>query len=189
MKKLLFVLFVLLLCTLLLASCKANGNGDETTDAGNRNDETTEAPVTYDLESAKAYLKNLYKDSAVETASDYQVVSKLMIGGVAYAVEWSVNTDKVTVVAGDPYTTINVDEKSEEVVEYVLTATIKAGDGSTVELSFKQGDNVTVIEGLFAGYSGMVQSISDDMKKVTVLIKRGSRDLPVELDTNVVKLA
>lgn len=157
MKKLLFVLFVLLLCTLLLASCKANGNGDETTDAGTRNDETTEAPVTYDLESAKAYLKNLYKDSAVETASDYQVVSKLMIGGVAYAVEWSVNTDKVTVVAGDPYTTIDVDEKSDAVVEYVLTATIKAGDGSTVELSF----NHTVPEYVLLSYEEYMAAEKD----------------------------
>ena len=62
-------------------------------------------------------------------------------------------------------------------------------DTKRVELSFKEGDSVTVIEGLFAGYSGTVQSISDDMKKVTVLVKRGSRDLPVELDTSVIKLA
>ena len=58
-----------------------------------------------------------------------------------------------------------------------------------VELSFKVGDAVSVIEGLFAGYSGTVQSISDDLKKVTVLVKRGARDLPVELDTSVVKLS
>ena len=58
-----------------------------------------------------------------------------------------------------------------------------------VELSVKVGDNVVVNDGLFEGYSGVVQSVSDDLKKITVLIKRGRRDMPVELDVNVVKLA
>ena len=58
-----------------------------------------------------------------------------------------------------------------------------------VELAFGEGDLVTVVSGLFEGFSGTVQSISDDLKKVTVLIKKGRRDMPVELDADVVKLA
>ena len=58
-----------------------------------------------------------------------------------------------------------------------------------VELLVKVGDNVVVNEGLFEGYTGTVEAISDDLKKVTVLIKRGRRDMPVELDASVVKLA
>jgi len=61
-------------------------------------------------------------------------------------------------------------------------------DTTRVELSFKVGDEVTIIEGLFGGYNGTVQSISDDLKTATVLVKRGNRDMPVELDTNVIKL-
>ena len=61
-------------------------------------------------------------------------------------------------------------------------------DSKRVELSFKIGDEVTVIEGLFEGYKGIVQSISDDMKTATVLVKRGNRDMPVELDTKIIKL-
>ena len=61
-------------------------------------------------------------------------------------------------------------------------------DHKRVELSIKVGDEVTVIEGLFSGYSGTVQSISDDMKTATVLVKRGNRDMPVELDTKIIKL-
>ena len=53
----------------------------------------------------------------------------------------------------------------------------------------KVGDEVTVSEGLFEGYTGTVEAISDDLKKITVLIKRGRRDMPVELDASVVKLA
>ena len=58
-----------------------------------------------------------------------------------------------------------------------------------VELKVKVGDNVVVGEGLFEGYTGTVQAVSDDLKVVTVLIKRGRRDMPVELDASIVKLA
>ncbi len=53
--------------------------------------------------------------------------------------------------------------------------------------TFDVGDSVTITGGLFEGYSGSVQSVSDDMKKVTVLVKRGRRDMPVELDAELVK--
>ena len=58
-----------------------------------------------------------------------------------------------------------------------------------VTLSFGEGDTVDIIDGLFEGYNGTVQSISDDMKTVTVLVRRGRRDMPVELDTSSLRLA
>ena len=58
-----------------------------------------------------------------------------------------------------------------------------------VKLAFNVGDGVTVTDGLFTGYNGVVQAISEDQKNVTVLIKRGTRDMPVELSVNDVKLA
>ena len=57
-----------------------------------------------------------------------------------------------------------------------------------IKLSFAVGDSVTVSGGLFEGYTGTVQAISDDLKNVTVLIKRGNRDMPVELASDEVKL-
>lgn len=57
-----------------------------------------------------------------------------------------------------------------------------------VQLAFKVGDDVNVISGLFEGYDGTVQAISDDLKIVTVLVKRGRRDMPVELDASMLKL-
>ena len=57
-----------------------------------------------------------------------------------------------------------------------------------IKLSFNVGDTVTVSGGLFEGYTGTVQAISEDLKNVTVLIKRGNRDMPVELETTEVKL-
>ena len=53
-----------------------------------------------------------------------------------------------------------------------------------VQLSFAVGDNVNINAGLFEGYSGVVQEISEDSKTVTVLVKRGRRDMPVELDVS-----
>ena len=53
-----------------------------------------------------------------------------------------------------------------------------------IQLSFNVGDNVNINAGLFEGYSGVVQEISEDSKTVTVLVKRGRRDMPVELDVN-----
>ena len=55
-------------------------------------------------------------------------------------------------------------------------------DEKKVKLMLNVGDEVKVEGGLFGGYQGTVQSISEDQKKVTVLIKRGRRDIPVELD-------
>ena len=58
-----------------------------------------------------------------------------------------------------------------------------------IKLAFSVGDTVTVSSGLFEGYTGTVQSISEDLKNVTVLIKRGNRDMPVELESSEVTLA
>jgi transcriptional antiterminator NusG len=57
-----------------------------------------------------------------------------------------------------------------------------------VKLPFEIGDEVVVTSGLFEGYSGTVQSISENYSKVTVLVKKGRRDLPVELDAGSVKI-
>ena len=56
-----------------------------------------------------------------------------------------------------------------------------------VKAAFSVGDSVVISEGLFEGYTGTIQSISDDMKTVPVLVKRGRRDMPVELDASKVK--
>ena len=59
---------------------------------------------------------------------------------------------------------------------------------ATVQLTFSVGDEVNVVSGLFEGYEGVVQAISDDLKTVTVLVKRGRRDMPVEIDSDMLEL-
>ncbi len=57
----------------------------------------------------------------------------------------------------------------------------------TVKILYQVGDTVQIVSGLFEGFTGTVHAISDDLKTVTVLIKRGSRTMPVELETEAVK--
>ncbi len=70
----------------------------------------------------------------------------------------------------------------------VLDINLESAEEVKVQLSFNVGDEVNVISGLFEGYDGVVQSISDDLKTVTVLVKRGRRDMPVEIDADMLKL-
>ena len=56
-----------------------------------------------------------------------------------------------------------------------------------VRAAVNVGDNVQIIAGLFEGYSGVIQAISDDLRNVTVLVKRGRRDMPVELEISMIK--
>ncbi|MBE6620412.1 MAG: hypothetical protein E7625_03500 [Ruminococcaceae bacterium] len=148
MKKLLVVLLALVLCLAALVAC-----GDKTPE------------VTYDAAAAATYVFNLYKDKGPVTASDFDVTAKVQVSGVSYDVEWTA-TEGVTITKKDDNTyTVDINEKTAEAYEYTLTATVKAGDGTTAKKDFKfsvpkyeimsfeqymaaaEGDNVT-IEGI-----------------------------------------
>ena len=70
----------------------------------------------------------------------------------------------------------------------VIDMNLESVEETRVQLSFNVGDEVSVINGLFDGYDGVVQSITEDLKTVTVLVKRGRRDIPVEIDADMLKL-
>ena len=70
----------------------------------------------------------------------------------------------------------------------VIDMNLETDGKSKVQLSFNVDDEVSIISGLFEGYDGVVQSISEDLKTVTVLVKRGRRDMPVEIDAEMLKL-
>jgi transcriptional antiterminator NusG len=69
-----------------------------------------------------------------------------------------------------------------EVKALGLENTDEAQTEKKVLLSFKEEDEVKVTAGLFEGYTGTVQSISEDMQIVTVLVKNGRRVMPVEVE-------
>ena len=103
--------------------------------------EPTAAPE-YDLTGAVSYLKNMYQNlEGKETPADFDVTSQVLIKGNKFTVEWSIklpegSTD-VVVKSGETTTTIDVNEKAEDKVEYTLTAKITAPDKNSAEISFK----------------------------------------------------
>lgn len=61
-------------------------------------------------------------------------------------------------------------------------------DERKVKLNYKVGDTVVILGGSAEGQEGTVQSISDDSNKVTVLVSRGRRGIPLTLDSGMVSL-
>ena len=105
-------------------------------------------PTDANLKAARSYLNVMYKNSPETTMTDYTVVSKVVIGDVAFPIEWTADSDTIKIIPGD-FTTIDVDEKNPEEVNYVLTATMKNEAGESVSLSFKHKvPAALILEGL-----------------------------------------
>ena len=56
-----------------------------------------------------------------------------------------------------------------------------------VMLDYDVGDSVTIKTGPLKGYIGTVQEISDDKKKIKVLVSMFGRETPIELDSDIVE--
>ncbi len=128
MKKILSLALVLVLVLTTLTSCDFLMNFLQQEDS-------------YDIAGAAEYLDGLYKEDLNKTPVDFQVVAQVIVNGVTYTIEWTVDTDKVTVgTPANSLVTIDVDEKSLEEVKYTLTATIKDPAGKTATKKY----NLTV---------------------------------------------
>ena len=57
------------------------------------------------------------------------------------------------------------------------------------EFKFKLGDKVKVVSGIFEGYEGILQEISEDEKSLVVLANTGKRDIPIMVETKDVDFA
>ena len=57
------------------------------------------------------------------------------------------------------------------------------------EFKFKLGDKVKVVSGIFEGYEGIIQEISEDEKSLVVLANTGKRDIPIMVETKDVDFA
>ena len=157
MKKLLVVLLTLILCVASLSSCDFLKNFAEIRGEGN-NQGTNEE---FNVDAAAEYIYNLYKNKSV-TATDFEVTAVASIAGVRHTVEWSVDTDKVSIKVKDANTFIvDVDEESPEELAYVLTATVKGGD-KTATKSF----NLTVPKYVLTPFEEYI-----DMTEGNVVVK------------------
>ena len=56
-----------------------------------------------------------------------------------------------------------------------------------IELKYAVGDSVRAISGPVAGFVGVVKDISEDKKKIMVLMSMFGRETPVELDADAVE--
>ena len=59
----------------------------------------------------------------------------------------------------------------------------------TDEFKFNLGDKVKVVSGIFEGYSGIIQEISEDKKSMTILASTERRDIPIMVETKDIALA
>ncbi|MBQ2740218.1 MAG: hypothetical protein IJF39_01165 [Clostridia bacterium] len=92
---------------------------------------------TSGLEAAKDYIKELYKNEATETGADFERAGKITIKGVEYTIEWSVNTNEISVTKDtDGDYVIDIDEAAEADVDYVLTAVITDPKGNKETLTY-----------------------------------------------------
>ena len=57
------------------------------------------------------------------------------------------------------------------------------------EFKFKVGDRVEVVTGIFQGYSGVLQEISEDKKQLVILASTERRDIPIMVETKDVRIA
>ena len=92
------------------------------------------------IENAKSFVKNLYINDANATASDYEVVGQIAVGGTTYEIEWTIeivsgNAEDVKVTKSEDGTKaiIDVNENAQVATEYKLVAKIK---GTDVSVSF-----------------------------------------------------
>jgi transcriptional antiterminator NusG len=58
---------------------------------------------------------------------------------------------------------------------------------STAEFALKIGDKVEVVSGIFEGYSGLLQEISEDKKQLVILASTERRDIPIMVETKDVR--
>ena len=119
MKKFISIFALAIICLFGLFACTNGG-------------ENGEKELSQTLKDARDYIKGMYDKAPTNTSSDYTRVAK----GIGYTVTWTVNTDKVRVIADGNLVTIDVDEESPEDVAYKLTATITTDAGEKTELSW-----------------------------------------------------
>lgn len=89
------------------------------------------------------------------------------------------NTPKVTGFVGDKLNPIPVPEVDVQ----KMTNRIAEGQAKPrPKISFREGENVRVVDGPFSNFNGTVEDVNPDKGKVKVLVSIFGRSTPVELD-------
>ena len=134
MKKFIAYILMLAMCLTLFVGC-AEAPADNTSEAAS------------DLSNAIATLNNLYKgdgtkDTPSKMAGDTDVTTVVVVAGVSYSVEWSVDVTsgaaeavQVAESSKENYVKIDVTAQPEDVT-FTLKATVKDASGNSESISF-----------------------------------------------------
>jgi len=57
----------------------------------------------------------------------------------------------------------------------------------TTTVSIEVGDEVDIVDGMFAGFSGKVDELSEDGLEATVIVSTVGRDMPVKVETKQIR--
>ena len=156
MKKILALLILLTLVVSVFAACKKD---EPTEDPGTTTPPATEQGPT--LEDAKVVLRDLFANKGEITPDDFDVVAAIVVGDVKFTVTWATNSTDVVIAESTEegfYTVDVVPAEPEAAINYTLTATIAAADGSTITTTF----NFTVPKFQVNTYAEYVEAEADD---------------------------
>lgn len=127
MKRILSIILILILSLGVLSACEWGTK--PTTD-------TTD----YKVETVRDYVRSMYTDllDNNKTKKDFKLITSLMMYGTRYTVEWTVDDSAIAVVpsADGLEVTIDVPETVEEDINYKLTGTVLAPNGSSAAIEF-----------------------------------------------------
>ena len=140
MKKILALLILLTLVVSVFTACKKDETPADDTPVVDDNQQGTGDTEEPTLEDAKIVVRDLYKDKATTTAGDFNVVASVVVDGVKFTVTWSSNNANVQITEStkdNAYLVDIIPEEPEADIEYVLTATITAPNGETLDTTFK----------------------------------------------------
>ncbi|RMF17603.1 MAG: transcription termination/antitermination factor NusG [Candidatus Dadabacteria bacterium] len=70
----------------------------------------------------------------------------------------------------------------DEDVERIVSRIEKGKEEPQLRIRFEPGENVRVIEGPFANFTGVIQEVNDEKGKIQVMVSIFGRNTPVELD-------
>ena len=165
MKRILSLVLILILSVGMLVACQLPDFpffGTTTTTTT----QPTTPPSQYNVEAARDYISSMYVGwiDNNQTTDSYTVMTKMKFSGATFTITWSTNNELVVVTPDEAgvEATVTVPARGAEDVNYTLTGTVTAPDGTTAELSYdlvvpafaintydefiaaKNGDNLTV---------------------------------------------
>ena len=209
MKKLTVWALLLAMCVAMFAGCSNNTTEPTETTAPTETTEAPTEPAVNGLESAVAYVKNIYKKTeGTITGKDYEVVGVVPVGDEKYEIAWSVDVaeDVVAIVPNENgMITIDVNENAAAEVTYILTATLTDGtnteslswshvlpaamnvDGLTyheiVDLAYALPDQAATEDAyrLFGTVASIDTEWSEDYQNITVtIVVAGREENPIQ---------